>query len=89
MATREKEVKIAHAGRAWEISQSKRPEIVLYGEDLEHPTEAGTMLAAAVVYSTIYGVEPPADATVPLGVEVEEADMRFLHEVAWEVAGRK
>jgi len=53
---------------------------------LEHPTEAGTILAAAVVFSTLFEVEPPP-APVPVGTEgLEEEDIRFLHAVAWEVA---
>eukprot|EP00656_Telonema_subtile_P003529 TRINITY_DN11607_c0_g1_i1.p2 TRINITY_DN11607_c0_g1~~TRINITY_DN11607_c0_g1_i1.p2 ORF type:complete len:270 (+),score=56.89 TRINITY_DN11607_c0_g1_i1:99-908(+) len=84
------EVRVAHAGRAWKLAQSEMPELELYHEDREHPSPAGTVLAAAVVFSTIWSqtaeelayVQPCDQPRDPMEPEL----IQKLHQIAWETA---
>lgn len=49
------DAKIAQQGPAWQITRHERPDIELYVKDGSHPSYAGSYLAAAVSYLTIFG----------------------------------
>ncbi|MBQ9962315.1 MAG: SGNH/GDSL hydrolase family protein, partial [Alistipes sp.] len=42
-------------GYAWQIVMHERPDINLYHKDNHHQSYAGSYLAAAVAYLTVYG----------------------------------
>lgn len=48
-------VKVALAGYAFENCIAKYPEIELYDPDLCHPSLSGSWLAAAVIYTAVFG----------------------------------
>jgi hypothetical protein len=43
------------AGEAWRVSQARTPSLNLYGGDGFHPSGAGTILAALVIYERLSG----------------------------------
>jgi hypothetical protein len=49
----EGEIRIAPVGEVWSIAN--RSDYELYEADGSHPAQAGTYLAASVIYSTIFG----------------------------------
>jgi hypothetical protein len=72
---------VAPVGRAWERAL-RDPTVVLHAADGSHPTEAGTYLAACVLYATLTGKSP-----VDLGdggLHVDAALAKLLRQVAWE-----
>ncbi len=87
---------VAPVGSAWERAGALRsasdPQWVrLHGSDQYHANESGTYLAAAVIYSRVFGISPVGLSRHPL---LAELDLPFtvsptvLEEVAWaEVAG--
>ncbi len=59
--------KIALQGPAWQIVRRERPDIELFVKDGSHPSYAGSYLAAAVSYLTVYGEpfgENPSNGTL-------------------------
>ncbi len=54
------DAKISEQGPAWKIVRRERPDIELFVKDGSHPSYAGSYLAAAVSYITIFG-EPFGD----------------------------
>lgn len=54
----EEGIRIAPVGEAWSIA--RRSDYSLYQADGSHPAPAGTYLAAAVIYSTIFGQDATA-----------------------------
>jgi hypothetical protein len=75
------EALVIPAGLAFATSIARRPELNLYAADKRHPSLAGTYLAAATVYSSLYR-ESPVGITYTAGIDPETA--RFLQTVAWE-----
>ena len=55
---REVQAPIAPAGEAWAAARSQLPQLSLWQDDGSHPTSAGTYLAAATFYATIYRSSP-------------------------------
>ena len=49
---------MAPVGIAWENCLRRHPGIALYQADGQHPTEAGSYLAACVMYCTLFGKSP-------------------------------
>ncbi len=49
---------IAPVGIAWEQALKENPQLALHQHDKSHPTEAGSYLAACVIYATIFGQSP-------------------------------
>lgn len=54
LAAKEVDGVYAPAGRAWLLALQRDPHLKLYGPDGFHPTEAGTYLAALVVFRSLY-----------------------------------
>lgn len=79
------DAKISAQGPAWKIVRSERPEIELYVKDGSHPSYAGSYLAAAVSYLTIFG--EPFGAT-PSDGWLDAATASYLRSVAERVVLR-
>lgn len=58
--------------------RSEKPEYELYMPDGSHPSEAGTLLAANVIFSVIYG--KPYASEIRAGVPQQQAE--YLRQVA-------
>jgi hypothetical protein len=83
---RELAVPVAPVGLAWQSALSRRPTLALYAGDREHPTMAGTYLATAVVYATVFNSNPEMLEYRPGGISADEA--AFLRRIAWEAVQR-
>jgi hypothetical protein len=69
------------AGLAFARALAQRPELNLYAPDKRHPSPAGTYLAAATVYASLFK-ESPAGNKYTGGLD--EGTAKFLQAVAWE-----
>lgn len=83
---RELKVPVAPVGLAWQSALGRRPSLALYAGDREHPTIAGTYLATAVVYATVFDSNPATLEYTPRGVSTDDA--AFLRQIAWESVQR-
>ena len=72
---------LSPVGVAWEIVRRERPDIELYTKDGSHPSYAGSYLAAAVGYLTLFKEPFKADTQVRLDPEVA----KYLRSVAERV----
>ena len=54
----ELDVPVVPVGSAWRLALAEHPEITLFQEDGNHPTEQGTYLAACVFYEAIFHESP-------------------------------
>ena len=73
--------KLSPVGIAWEIVRAERPDIELYTKDGSHPSYAGSYLAAAVGYLTLFNEPFKADTPIRLNADVA----RYLRSVAERV----
>jgi hypothetical protein len=81
--------RVIPAGLAFANAVKARPDLELYQRDKRHPTLAGTYLAAATTYATIYGKSPVGNTFIS-GLDAPTA--AFLQEIAADTAaayGRK
>jgi hypothetical protein len=69
------------AGLAFARAYAERPELNLHAPDLRHPSLAGTYLAAATTYASLFGRSPEGNGYTA-GLEAETA--AFLQRVAWQ-----
>lgn len=74
-------VGLSPVGVAWEIVRRERPDIELYVKDGSHPADAGSYLAAAVGYLTLFKEPFKADTPIRLNPEVA----KYLRSVAERV----
>ena len=74
-------VDLSPVGVAWEIVRRERPDIELYVRDGSHPSDAGSYLAAAVGYLTLF--KEPFKADTPIRLKPEVA--KYLRSVAERV----
>ena len=74
-------VGLSPVGVAWEIVRRERPDIELYVKDGSHPSYAGSYLAAAVGYLTLFKEPFKADTPIRLNPEVA----KYLRSVAERV----
>lgn len=79
-------IMVAPSGLAFAKCIKQYPEIDLIQKDKNHPTPAGTVLQAAVMYATMFKRSPEGYPYVPIGVgtEVDDATVAKLEKVAWE-----
>jgi len=89
-------VKVAPVGPAWRMALAERPDLDLYEEDRSHPNIAGTYLATAVLYATIFDTSPEGLPFMPselIGGEesplydkwkMSAEGIAFLQEIAWQ-----
>jgi hypothetical protein len=80
-AGKDNTVLVVPAGLAFANSISKRPDLELYQTDKRHPSLAGSYLAAATVYASLFK-KNPVDSKYTAGLDLETA--KFLRSVAWE-----
>lgn len=69
------------AGLAFAKAIAKRPSVELYQPDKRHPSLAGTYLAAATVYATLYG-RSPVGLGYTAGLDAELVSL--LQNAAWD-----
>ena len=69
------------AGLAFARVVARQPELELYEADKRHPSLAGTYLAAATVYATLYGRSPVGNSYTA-GLSAETATL--LQTAAWD-----
>ena len=74
------DMQVAPVGLAFANVLAEEPGIELHVADKLHPTLAGTYLAAAVFYASLYGKSPE-----PLNYDagLDEASARLMRRVAW------
>ncbi|MFT7581783.1 MAG: hypothetical protein ACI9MR_003461, partial [Myxococcota bacterium] len=65
---------VARVGAAWQLALAELPEVVLYAPDGSHPTRAGTLLSACVLWNEFTGQTPQVPDPPPLGIPKETAD---------------
>ena len=80
-AGNEADALVIPAGLAFAKAHAKRPELELYAPDKRHPSMAGTYLAAATVYASLFK-KSPVGYGYTAGLDAELA--KFLQTVAWE-----
>jgi hypothetical protein len=69
------------AGLAFAKAVAKRPDLELYQPDKRHPSLAGTYLAAATTYGTLFRKSPVGNKYV---AGIDPATAQLLQTVAWE-----
>jgi hypothetical protein len=74
-------VPVIPAGLAFARSIETRPELDLYVADKRHPSLAGTYLATAVTYATLFRVSPVGNR---YGAELDTDVAGYLQQIAWE-----
>ncbi|MEQ9723070.1 SGNH/GDSL hydrolase family protein [Yersinia alsatica] len=74
---------VAPIGLAFSRAIKAHPEIDLYHSDGNHPSLAGTYLAAAVLFATIYD-QSPVGGALPVDGDMTEQTARALQQVAWD-----
>jgi hypothetical protein len=72
---------VVPAGLAFARSVAARPDIGLYIADKRHPTLAGSYLAAATMYASLFKASP-IESSYTAGLDPDTA--RFLRTTAWE-----
>ena len=65
---------VARVGAAWQLALTTLPEVVLHSDDGSHPTAAGTLLAACVMFQSITGTAPRLPSAPPLGIPTTTAE---------------
>ena len=73
--------RVIPAGLAFAAAVKARPELELYQRDKRHPTLAGTYLAAATTYATLYGKSPVGSSYVSA---LDAPTAQFLQQIAWD-----
>ena len=80
-AGRDNKALVIPAGLAFANAVKARPDLELYQRDKRHPTLAGTYLAAATTYATVYG-KSPVGSSFTSGLDAPTA--QFLQQIAWD-----
>jgi hypothetical protein len=75
-------VAVAPVGVAWAEAVRRHPRIDLWGGDGQHPSRAGSYLAASVFYAILSGRDPTRN---PFTAELDPADARSLRTIASDV----
>lgn len=90
---RQEKAALAPVGIAWENCAKLHPDIKLYLEDGQHPSEQGSYLTACVMYCTLFGKSPvglPGKLTLK-GVRlcnIPQAKAKTLQTIALETCKR-
>ncbi len=74
---------VAPVGLAFAQSLKQYPEINLYHSDGKHPSLAGTYLAAAVFFATLYN-QSPVGGALPVDSDMTPETAHKLQTVAWQ-----
>ena len=83
LAGKESNILVVPAGIAFANSVKDRPNLELYQNDKRHPTVAGTYLAAATVYATVYKKNPVGNKFTS---SLDRDTAAFLQTIAWKTA---
>ena len=75
-------IMVSPVGLAFHEVNKSYPNINLYTKDLRHPSPAGTYLAAAVLFGSIYKKTPEGNPYI-FGLNSQEAEI--LQKIAWQV----
>ncbi len=75
----ELDVAVAHVGLAFYDVFTNHPEIEIYDADLTHPSYTGSYLAAATIFTRIFGIDP---TTLDCNLEVPAEEVPILMEAA-------
>ncbi|CNL83636.1 DUF4886 domain-containing protein [Yersinia aleksiciae] len=78
---------VAPIGLAFSRAIETHPEINLYHSDGNHPSLAGTYLAACVLFATIYD-QSPVGGALPVDSDMTEQTARALQQVAWDTVSK-
>lgn len=81
---REQHGVLSPVGVAWQRVRQERPELELYNPDGNHPSPAGTYLAACVLYTSLFHKSCLGAPSTPL-VQLPEETARYLQQVGSEV----
>jgi hypothetical protein len=68
------DAEIATVGEAWMAALELDPPIELYSNDGNHPSYAGTYLAACVLYGVLFDETCTTNDFEPVGFDLEERD---------------
>ncbi len=74
---------VAPVGLAFANSLKQYPEINLYHSDGKHPSLAGTYLAAAVFFATLYN-QSPIGGALPVDSDMTPDTAQKLQSIAWQ-----
>ncbi|MCN6072344.1 hypothetical protein MLS66_24565 [Escherichia coli] len=74
---------VAPVGLAFSNAIKTHPEINLYHSDGNHPSLAGTYLAASVLFATLYD-QSPIGGALPADSDMTEQTAKALQQVAWD-----
>jgi len=76
---------VAPVGLAFAESLKLRPDLILHAPDKRHPSSAGSLLYASVLYAVLFH-ESPEGRTVSTVCEkpLKDEDVRHLQRVAWQ-----
>ncbi|MBZ0248044.1 MAG: DUF4886 domain-containing protein [Burkholderiales bacterium] len=77
----ELEAFVVPVGLAFERSLKARPELVLHFRDKQHPSLAGTYLAACTFYAALFGKSPEG---IAYAADLDKDTAAFLQGIAWE-----
>jgi hypothetical protein len=80
-AGKDNNILVVPAGLAFANSIAKKPELELYQSDKRHPSLAGSYLAAATVYASLFK-KNPIESKYTAGLDEDIA--KFLRSIAWE-----
>ena len=75
------EIMVFPVGLAFKLAQEDIPDIDLYTPDKRHPSKAGTYLMAAVIFSSVYNVNPVGNS-YDYGLSKQEQER--LQDIAWK-----
>ena len=71
---------LAPAGKAWVLAKAAQPSLTLVDNDGHHPSPVGSLLAACVVYRTLFAEAGPCK--VPEGANISPEQMAVLDAAA-------
>jgi hypothetical protein len=71
---------VVPVGLAFERALKARPGVILHHSDKQHPSLAGTYLAACVFYSALFGRSP---AGIEYTADLSKDVAAFLQDIAW------
>jgi hypothetical protein len=72
---------VVPVGLAFERSIKARPELILHFKDKQHPSLAGTYLAACTFYAALYGKSPVG---IAYAADLDKDTAAFLQGIAWD-----
>jgi hypothetical protein len=76
---------VAPVGLAFAESLKQRPDLILHAPDKRHPSSAGSLLYASVLYAVLFHESPEGRKVATVCEKpLKEEDVRHLQRVAWQ-----